>query len=458
MTGVTWPLGLDSMTVHQTDRQILRLAVPAFFALVAEPLYLLADTAIVGRLGTAELAGVGIAAVVMQTAVGLCVFLAYGTTAGVSRHLGAGDTRRALTLGADGIWLAVGLGLVLTSVLLALTDPLIAAFGVGDAVAGHAKDYLVVALLGITPLLVMLAATGVLRGLQDTRTPLWVALGGNALNVVLNLVLVFGLGPVPALGVAGAALGSLVAQLLSALVLVAVVVRAARAQGASLAPDRAGILAAGRASVALVVRTLALRAALVVGAWAVASSGDPDGTAVAAHQVAFTLWTFLVFALDAVAIAAQTLTGHALGSGDREGTRVLTRRMVRWGWGSGIVAGLLLAAASPFLGPLFSPDPAVHQLLVPILLVAAVGQPIAGVVFVLDGVLIGAGDGTYLAWAGIVTLLIYAPAVLTVAHLLSQEQSLLWIWILFSALFMGSRCLLLLHRARSDRWMVMGSR
>lgn len=457
MTQVTLFSYLNSMTVHTTDRQILRLAIPAFFALVAEPLFLLTDTAIVGRLGTPELAGVGIAAVVMQTAVGLCVFLAYGTTAGVSRHLGAGDSRRALTLGADGIWLAVGLGVLVTTVLLASSRHLIAAFGVGDTVAGYAGDYLSIALLGITPLLVMLAATGVLRGLQDTRTPLWVAVGGNAINVVLNLVLVFGYGPFPALGVAGSALGSVIAQVVSAAVLVAVVVRAARAEGASLAPDLAGILDAGRASVPLVVRTLALRAALVVGAWAVASSGDPEGEAVAAHQVAFTIWTFLVFALDAIAIAAQTLTGHALGAGNREATRGLTRRMIRWGWASGIVAGLVLAVASPWLGPLFTPDPAVHELLVPILLVAALSQPMAGVVFVLDGVLIGAGDGRFLAWAGVWTLVAYVPPVLAVPLVATQAQSLLWIWVLFSGLFMGVRCALLLHRSRGEKWMVLGA-
>ncbi|WP_239455455.1 MATE family efflux transporter [Nocardioides gilvus] len=443
--------------MHTTDREILRLAIPAFFALVAEPLFLLTDTAIVGRLGTSELAGVGIAAVVMQTAVGLCIFLAYGTTAGVSRHLGAGDTRRALTLGADGIWLAVLIGALTTGVLLLTLHPLIAAFGVGDAVAQHASDYLSVAVLGVTPLLVMLAATGVLRGLQDTRTPLWVAVGGNLVNVVLNLVLVFGFGPVPALGVAGAALGSVIAQVLSALVLVAVVIRAARAEGAALTPDVAGIVSAGRASVALVVRTLALRAALVVGAWSVAHSGDTQGTALAAHQIAFTVWTFMVFALDAIAIAAQALTGRSLGAGDRAGTEVLLQRLIRWGWGSGIVAGLLIAAGAPFLGPLFTPDPAVHDLLVPILLIAALGQPVAGVVFVLDGVLIGAGDGRFLAWAGIWTLAVYAPLVLAVPMVADQSRSLVWIWVLFAALFMGVRCILLMARARRGRWIVLGA-
>lgn len=443
--------------MHTTDREILRLAVPAFFALVAEPLFLLTDTAIVGRLGTSELAGVGIAAVIMQTAVGLCVFLAYGTTAGVSRHLGAGDTRRALTLGADGIWLAVGIGALTTGVLLLALDPLIGAFGVGEAVTQHASDYLSVAVLGITPLLVMLAATGVLRGLQDTRTPLWVAVGGNAANIVLNLVLVFGLGPVPALGVAGAAWGSVIAQVASAAVLVTVVVRAAHVEGASLVPDLAGILSAGRASVALVVRTLALRAALVIGAWSVAHAGDPEGTAVAAHQIAFTVWTFMVFALDAIAIAAQALTGRSLGAGDRAGTEVLLQRMIRWGWGSGIVAGVIIGGSAPFLGPLFTADPAVHALLVPILFIAALGQPVAGVVFVLDGVLIGAGDGRFLALAGIWTLLLYAPFVLVVPLLANQSQALVWIWILFAALFMGVRCALLMRRARGGRWMVLGA-
>lgn len=443
--------------MRQTDRDIVRLAVPAFFALVAEPLFLLSDTAIVGHLGTTELAGVGIAAVVMQTAVGLCVFLAYGTTAGVSRHLGAGDTRRALSLGADGIWLAVLVGAVTTAVVIGFADPLLAAFGISERVAGFAHDYLVVAALGIVPLLVMLAATGVLRGLQDTRTPLWVALGGNLLNVVLNLVLVFGLGPVPALGVAGSAWGSVVAQTLSALVLCAVVVKAARAAGAPLTPDVAGIVSAARASVPLVVRTLALRAALVIGAWAVAHSSGGEGTEVAAHQIAFTVWSFLVFALDAVAIAAQALTGRSLGAGDRTRTEALTRRMIAWGLGSGVLAGVLLAAGAPFLGHLFTPDADVQELLVPILLVAALGQPLAGVVFVLDGVLIGAGDGRFLAWAGVVTLVVYAPAVLAVAYLATGGAALLWVWVLFAALFMGARGVLLLARARSGGWIVLGA-
>jgi putative MATE family efflux protein len=439
------------------DREILRLALPAFLALVAEPLFLLSDAAIVGHLGTAELAGLGIAAVVLQTAVGLCVFLAYGTTASVARHLGAGHRSEALTQGIDGVWLAVLIGAVTTVTGVAATEPLVAAFGVGGEVADHATTYLRIAFLGTTPLLVMLAATGVLRGLQDTRTPLVVAVAGNAVNVALNLFLVYGVGSFAGLGIAGSAIGSVLAQVASAAALLAVVVRAARRAGASFRPDRRGILAAAQAAVALVVRTITLRAALLVTTYAVAT-GDPAGAGgrsvdLATHQLAMTLWTFLAFVLDAIAIAAQAITGRYLGAGDVVTTRAVTRRMIRWGVLSGVVTGLALAAASPWLGALFSDDGAVQDRLVPVLLVAALGQPVAGVVFVLDGVLIGAGDGGYLARAGTVILFVYAPAALLLAVL---GGGLVWIWVSFCGLFMGARLVALLHRERTDHWLVTG--
>src|SRR4051812_418839 len=179
---------------REHDREILRLAVPAFLALVAEPLFLLADASIVGHLGTPQLPGQGIAAVVLQTAVGLCIFLAYGTTASVARHLGAGDEKGALAQGMDGVWLAVLIGLVVTVLGIVLTGPLVGAFGAGSSVEGYATTYLRIAWLGTMPILVMLAATGILCGLQDTRTPLVVAVAGNGVNVALNLLLVYGIG------------------------------------------------------------------------------------------------------------------------------------------------------------------------------------------------------------------------------------------------------------------------
>lgn len=437
--------------VKAIDREILRLAVPAFLALVAEPLFLLSDAAIVGHLGTPELAGLGVAAVILQTVVGLCVFLAYGTTASVARHLGAGDLRAALAQGVDGVWLAIIIGALATVAGILATPALVAAFDTGSEVAGHAETYLAIAFLGTTPLLVMLATTGVLRGLQDTRTPLLVAVVGNGLNIALNVLLVYGLD----LGIAGSAIGSVLAQALSAAWLVVVVVRGAREHGAPLSPDRAGILAAAHAAIALVIRTVALRACLLVGTYAATRVGTGTGDVnVATHQIAITLWSFLAFALDAVAIAAQALTGRALGAGDVDSTRALTRRMIRWGWGSGIVAGLTLAAVSPFVGVLFTSDPEVRALLVPVLLVAALGQPVAGMVFVLDGVLIGAGDGAFLAWAGLAVLAAYAPAALWAATL---PHGLVAVWVAMTFVFMGARGVLLGMRARGDRWLVTGA-
>ena len=336
--------------------EILRLAVPAFLALVSEPLFLLADAAIVGHLGTPQLAALGVASAVLGTLVSLCVFLAYGTTASVARQVGAGRTGAALAQGIDGLWLAVLIGVVVTVLAVPATPALVGLFGPGPQVADLAATYLRIALLGTVPLLLMLAATGVLRGLQDTRTPLVVAVAGNLANIVANLVLVYGLD----LGIAGSALGSLAAQVLSALALVVVVVRAARRESASLRPDLPGIRQAGRAGVPLLVRTLLLRASLLVMTYAAARLGEAD---LATMQLALTIWTFLAFSLDAVAIAAQAITGRYLGAGDAAGTRRVTDRMSRWGWWSGAATGVLLAALSPVLGRLFTSDEAVLSLL-----------------------------------------------------------------------------------------------
>lgn len=441
--------------LREQDREIWRLAVPAFLALVAEPLFLLGDAAVVGHLGTISLAGLGLAATVLQTVVGLCVFLAYGTTASVARHLGAGDRAGALAQGVDGLWLALGIGSVTTLATGLLAGPLVELFGAGAAVGAAGTTYLRLAALGITPLLLMLAAVGVLRGLQDTRTPLIVAVTGNALNLVLNVVLVHGAGPVPSFGIAGSAIGSVIAQVLSASALVAVVVRGARREQAPMHPDRVGIIRAARASVALVVRTLTLRGALLVTTYAVTLGVGGDQTVdLATHQLAMALWGFLAFVLDALAIAAQAMTGRALGAGDGAGALTLTRRMVRAGVLAGAVTGLLLASTSPVLGALFSDDAQVRERLVPVLLVAALTQPLAGVVFVLDGVLIGAGDGRYLAWAGLVVLVLHAPVVLLVGR---HGGGLVGVWVVFCALFMGARGVALVSRARGGRWLVTGA-
>lgn len=431
---------------RDVDRQILRVAVPAFFALITEPLMLLADTAIIGHLGTPELGGLAAASVVLGTAVGLCVFLAYGSTAIVSRHHGAGDDRTAMSLAVSGLWLAVGLGVVLAIVTAGASDPLARALSSSSRVAGFAQDYLIISALALPAMLLILAATGALRGVLDLRTPLIATIVANIVNVVLNLTFVYGFD----WGVRGAAAGTAVAQWLAAGWLVTVVVRRARRAKAATRPHTTEIVAAARLGVPLLVRTITLRASLVLATLVAAQLGDVP---LAANQVAAAVVTFLAFGLDAIAIAGQTLTGRTLGAGDAAGTRALTNRMIGWGVMTGVVAAVLLAGSAPWLPRLFSSDPAVQDALVPALLVVAAIQPLSGVVFVLDGVLIGAGDGAYLAWAGLLVLAAYAPLVLVVGW---TDAGFTWLWIAYGG-FIAARLVTLWRRQQGTAWMVLGT-
>ena len=433
-------------------REILRLAVPAFLALIAEPLFLLADSAIVGHLGTAELAGLGVASAALLTAAGVFVFLAYGTTSVVARQLGAGDLRAAITAGVDGLWLAAALGVVTAALVAAFAEPIVALFGASQAVIVQATTYLRISSLGIPAMLGILAVTGVLRGLQDTRTPLIASVAGFSANIVLNVLLVYGFG----WGIAGSAWGTVLAQTGMAAGLVAVLLRRASAREASLHPHPGRILAAARSGVPLLIRTLALRAALVVTTWAAASLGDVP---LAAHQVALTVWSFLAFALDALAIAAQAIVGRSLGAGDQLGVRVAMRTMTRWGVWGGAGIGLVLIALHRVLPPLFTGDEPVRTALAAALVVVGLGQAVAGYVFVLDGVLIGAGDGRWLAWGQVVSLLGYLPLVLALrarGPSDSPAQDIVLLWLGFTA-WMGLRAAVLGWRARQDAWMVTGA-
>jgi len=459
-SSVTSNGGLRSEEPRSQQREILRLAVPAFLALVAEPLFLLADSAIIGHLGTTQLAGLGVASAALITAANLFVFLAYGTTSIVARQVGAGSQRGAVSAGIDGLWLAIAIGLVMGAVVATYAAPLCALFGASPAALAQAVTYLRVSALGIPAMLVALAVTGVLRGLQDTRTPLIASVLGFSANIVLNLVLVYGLH----LGIAGSAVGTVLAQTGMATALVLVVTRRARRLGASLRPHPARVLRAALDGLPLLVRTLALRCVLLVTTWVAAGLGDVP---LAAYQVSATIWTFLVFALDALAIAGQALTGQALGAGDIARARSATRTMLRWGVLGGGVLGILVLATSSVLPRLFTTDPAVQTVLASALIVVGLSQPISGFVFVLDGVLIGAGDGLWLALAQVVLLALYLPLILAVRAtgptllagvdtVAGQAQAMTVLWMAFVA-FMTVRGVALGWRARGDAWLVTGA-
>ncbi|MHA7283343.1 MATE family efflux transporter [Arthrobacter sp. TMS2-4] len=429
---------------------ILRLAVPALGALIAEPLFLLADSAIVGHLGVEELAGVGLAATVLQTAVGLMVFLAYSTTPAVARLLGAGRLPEALAAGRDGVGLAVVLGILLSALGWATAPQLASLMGAEGAVHAFAVDYLRWSMPGLTAMLVVLAATGVLRGLQDTRTPLIVAVAGFGVNIVLNYLLVYGAG----MSVAGSALGTSIAQCGMAAVYLVMLVRASRGQRVPLRPSLRGIRRTARVGSWLMLRTLSLRVAILATVFVATAQGP---LSLASHQLVMTVFTFLAFALDALAIAAQALIGKELGSGDRPLAAALTRRMITWGVAFGVVTGCALAAVAPFVGWIFTPDPAVQAAFAAGLWVLAAFQPVCGLVFVLDGVLIGAGDARYLAIAGVVNLAVYLPMLgLVGTAALTGGAGIVWLWTAFGG-YMLVRAATLGWRIRDDRWMVTGA-
>lgn len=428
-------------------RRILALALPALGALIAEPLFLATDTALVGHLGAAPLAALGIAATVLQTVVGLLVFLAYATTPIVGRRFGAGDLPGAWRAGVDGIWLALGLGAVVTAGLWFGARPLANAFGAAPGLAEDVAEYVRVGAFGVPAMLIVLAATGLFRGLQDTRTPLIVSVAGFAANAALNAALIHGAG----LGLLGSAIGTDLAQWAMAAVMLWIVVRRCRAAGVGLLPGRDGVLGSARLGGWLFLRTLWMRVLLVGLTLAAVPHGE---LAIAAMAVTNAVLSIMAFALDALAIAGQSLIGSELGRGRPDEARRVFRVLMRFSLVAGVVLGAALAAWSHPVAMLFSSDPALIAVAQPGILVLAVSLPLAGVVYALDGVLIGAGDVRFLAAAGLVNLVATAPVLFAVAMTpMPALQAVLLLQLAWSLWSMLARLVPLALRARGDRWL-----
>jgi len=439
------PTARSRVLLGRENRELLGLAVPALGALLAEPLFLLADSAIIGHLGTTQLAGLSVASAILLNAVFLCIFLAHGTTAAVARRAGAGDLRRAYTLGIDGIWLAVSIGIALAALGLVLAPTLVDLLGASRDATPYALTYLRISLLGLPAMLVVLAATGALRGLKDTRTPLLVTGLAALANVPLNLVLVYPLG----LGVAGSALGTVVAQGGAAAWLCSAVVRGARQHAAPLRPDRPGIVAAASASSALVARTVLLRISLLTMTFVAIAQGD---VALSSHQIAFTLWYLLAMPPESFAIGSQAMVGHALGASDPDAARAASRRALAWGLGSGLALAALLLVLRPAYVPLFTDDPAVRDLVWSLVVVVAASQPIGALLYVLDGILIGAGDTRYLAWTMLVALVVFLPLA---GAVLVTEAGVLALWWALAGWLLARQVAVAL-RYRSAAWLRTG--
>lgn len=428
------------------NRQVLALALPALGSLIAEPVLRMADSILVGHVGTPDLAGLAIGSTVLTLVVGICVFLAYTTTAVTGRAIGAGKRAEGLRLGIQGMWLGALLGAALAIVLTVFAPQIIGLFEAEPQVAGSARRYLIVSAPGLVAMLSVLAANGVLRGLLDTRTPLLVTTSAAILNVPVSAFLIFGC----SLGVAGAGAGTAICQFFMAIWLWIVVVKKLRAEGVSARPDIQLIFRSGLHGLPLVLRSLFLQAAIVVTTWQATRLG---AVTLAGYQILKTLWTLAAFGLDALAIAAQALLANALGEGEKRKIRVLIAQLNRWALGFGTLIGLVFAATSGFLPHLFTGDPELIAVCVPGIIVVGFMQPVAALTYIYDGYLIGADDTKYLAKAMAIVFAIYLPAVLLVGLLPEGAWGLAGLWSIYGVVFIGGRAASLWLRIRTDAWL-----
>lgn len=426
----------------QYDREILKLAVPALGALAAEPLYVLVDTAIVGHLGRPQLAALGIAATVLTGLFGVFNFLQYGTTAQVARASGAGEGQIANRLGAQSLWLSIGFGAVLAAVVAAFSPGIVELMGGEGDTAEHAVTYMRIAAIGLPFAFLALGGQGYLRGVADMRTPLVILIAANVLNVILELVFVYGFD----WGIAGSAWGTVVAQVAMGAAFVVVILRAAHGDTRPSRRLMRRLLVIGRH---IFVRTAALLSAFVLAGAVIARFGDAS---LAAHQIAFQLWIFLALVLDAIAIAGQVIVGRCLGAGHSERAYAASVRMIWLSVYAGMLFAIVMLSLQGILPYVFTSDEVVVERAQAIWFLFALMQPLNGAVFALDGILIGAGDGRYLMWSMVVSFV--ASASVAVAALVF-DWGIVGVWSALVVLICV-RLVLMLWRFSGRRWLVTG--
>lgn len=381
----------------------MTIAVPALGSLLVQPMYVVTDTIVVGRLGTVPLGGLALATTVLSTLVWVFNFLSYGTTVRVAVRRGRGDLAGAASDALQALWLALGIGLFVAGVIGLAARPLVTLLGDDAGVVDQGVTYLRISAFGVPFHFVMMACTGYLYGLQDTKRPFVIALGANIVNLVIELVLVFGLD----LGIAGSAWGTVVAEFLSALTMLAIVIPRLRKDGLhrlSVVPTV--MWAVVKVGGHLVQRTAFLLAALACATAAASRVGVAD---LAGHQIAAQTFLFLSIGTDMFKVSGQSLIGHALGAGNAAEARDVVNHLLLWAWRTGLGLTLAVGALSPLLPRLFTGDAAVVDAAIPALLILAVMQIPAAFTFVLDGALMGANDFANLRWQTTLAFVVALP-------------------------------------------------
>jgi putative MATE family efflux protein len=425
------------------DREIFRLALPALGALAAEPLYLLVDTAIVGHLGRSQLAALGIAAAVLGGVFAIFNFLQYGTTAQVARAGGAGQSDAARRLGAQAVWLSLGFGVAVAALVAVLAEPLVSLMGGEGDAASYAVTYLRIATIGLPAAFLALGGQGYLRGISDLRTPLQIVVAGNVANVILEVLFVY----VFHWGIEGSAWGTAIAQLGMGGGFLVVILRG---MGREEVKPR---LALARRVLSLgkwiFVRTSALMSSFVLAGAVATRFGE---AAIGAHQVAFQLFIFLALVLDSIAIAGQIIVGRELGSGRREDAYAAGGRMIWLSVAAGAVFAVLMFLLSGSLPQVFTGDEAVLDETALLWPLFALMQPLNGAVFALDGILIGAGDGPFLALSMVAAFVVCA---IVLVAALAGDWGIRGVWAALVVLIIV-RLAAMIARFRRGRWLVTG--
>jgi len=424
------------------DRQILRYAVPALGALAAEPLYVLVDTAVVGHLGRSQLAALGLAATVLSV-LAMFNFLQYGTTAQVARATGAGEDLTAARLGAQCLWLSLAFGVLVALAVALLAAPVVDAIGVEAQTGAYAVTYLRIAAIGIPSAFLAIGGQGFLRGVSDLRTPLAIIIAGNVVNLVLELVLVYGFD----LGIEGSAWGTVVAQTGMAVAMAVAILRRVGLENAGLRPALARrLLSLGKF---IFIRTTALLASFFLAGVVVARLGDAP---LAAHQIAFQLWILLALILDAIAIAGQIIVGQELGATRPDAAFAASVRMIAVSIGLGAGFALVFLGLGDLIPRIFTSAPEVLTQCALLWPLFALMQPLNGAVFALDGILIGASDGAYLALSMVAAFVIFVAALAVVSWL---DWGVRGVWAALTVLIV-TRLLLMGARFRRRQWLVTG--
>jgi putative MATE family efflux protein len=430
-----------------TGRRIAGLALPALGVLAAEPIYLLFDIAVVGRLGALPLAGLAIGGLILATLSSQMTFLSYGTTARSARFFGAANRPAAVGEGLQATWLALGLGWLIVLVVQVAAVPLVSALAAGGQIADEALPWVRIAIFGVPAILISAAGNGWMRGVQDTVRPLRYVVTGFALSAVLCPLLVYGWLGMPRLELEGSAVANLVGQWLAALLFL----RALYVERVSLRIEPAVLRAQVVLGRDLLLRTLAFQACFVSAGAVAARFG---AAAVAAHQVVLQLWNFLALVLDSLAIAAQSLVGAALGAGQLAHAKSVAWRVTIFSTlASAVLAGVFAVGAS-VIPSVFTDDRSVLDAIgIPWWFMVA-QLPVAGIVFALDGVLLGAGDAKFMRNATLISALVgFLPLVWLS---LGFGWGLLGIWAGLST-FMVLRLVFVGWRAFSGRWLVPGT-